>query len=164
MENTPKKIAAASAILMAFAFAARPCLADNPEAQKHFRLDFSVQETDGAKVVNSRNYFVIASSGSGATSIRAMNHVRVQGESVQVGVDIECGQITEAAEGLSLKVSADVSSLQPGETPASYPAIRQNHWQAVVAAPLRKPIVIFSSDDPTSAHRMRVELNATPLP
>jgi hypothetical protein len=30
--------------------------------------------------------------------------------------------------------------------------------------PIRKPTVIFSSDDTTTKHQMQVELTATPIP
>jgi hypothetical protein len=41
--------------------------------------------------------------------------------------------------------------------------LRQNRWRSDVLVPLRKPTVIFSSDDPTSTHKMQVELTATPI-
>jgi hypothetical protein len=43
------------------------------------------------------------------------------------------------------------------------PTIRQNRWVSTVAVPLKKPTVIFSSDDLTSKRQMQLELTATPI-
>jgi hypothetical protein len=43
------------------------------------------------------------------------------------------------------------------------PVVRQNQWQAGVIVPLKKPTVVFSSDDLTTKRQMQVELTATPI-
>ena len=47
--------------------------------------------------------------------------------------------------------------------PGSAPMIRQNRWTSNVVVPLKKPTVIFSSDDLTTKHQMQLELTATPI-
>jgi len=42
--------------------------------------------------------------------------------------------------------------------------VRQNKWGSIVLVALRKPTVIFSSDDLTSKHQVQLELTATPIP
>ncbi len=69
---------------------------------------------------------------------------------------------------MSLFVAAEVTSV-PSETAAAAPAtaalhvIRQNRWSSSVIVPLKKPTLIFSSDDPASKRQMQLELTATPL-
>jgi len=81
-----------------------------------------------------------------------------------VGVSIDCYGIRETQTGLSVRVSADISSIPPESTvPVSGQVIRQNKWKSYVIVPLKKPAVIFSSDDLTTKHQMQLELTATPI-
>ncbi len=64
---------------------------------------------------------------------------------------------------------ADISSI-PSEpaVPATasaptQPTVRQNKWDSTVIVPLKKPTVLFSSDDLTSKRQMQLELTATPI-
>lgn len=84
---------------------------------------------------------------------------------LDVGVNIDCQSPREVEGQLALTVSADVSNLAPGQTAGNgpLPLLRQNKWSSDVILPLRKPTVLFSSDDPTSTHKMQVELTATPI-
>jgi hypothetical protein len=60
-------------------------------------------------------------------------------------------------------VSADLSTVQPSEAPNTPPIIRQNRWGSHVLVPLKKPTVIFSSDDLTTKRQMQLEVTATPI-
>ncbi|HZQ54543.1 MAG TPA: hypothetical protein VFB14_20245 [Bryobacteraceae bacterium] len=139
---------------------------------KHDRLDFVLKELDGNKVVNSRSYSVMVEleptfRGPEYESIRAGNRVRINGAGdIDVGVNIDTRNAREVPSGLAVSVSASVSDLVPNtETAgaASVPALRQMKWSSDVIVPLRKPTTIFSSDDPTSKHKMQLELTATPI-
>lgn len=151
------------------------CFAQSPEAKepaRFYRLDFAVKEVDGGKVVNSRTYSTTASTEAPrGCAIRTNSRVRVpepsssQTSSIEVGVSIDCGSLRELQNELSLSVTADISSMaQESTPPSSYPVIRQNRWSSTVAVPLKKPTVIFSSDDATTKRQMQVELTATPVP
>ncbi len=43
------------------------------------------------------------------------------------------------------------------------PTIRQNRWTSVTIVPLKKPTLLFSSDDPMSKRQMQLELTVTPI-
>jgi hypothetical protein len=142
------------------------------EQQKFYHLDFVVKEVDGGKVVNSRSYSTMISTGDFDNVIRTGNKVPYQTgagpnnyQYLDVGVNIDCHQAREVDNQLALLVTAEVSNLAPGQTAASGPPplVRQNSWRSDVIVPLRKPTVIFSSDDPTSTHKIQVELTATPI-
>src|SRR6266481_3585685 len=77
-------------------------------------------------------------------------------------VNIDCKSAQELPGELSMVVSADVSSTASEQTTPA-PIIRQNRWSSIVVVPLRKPTVVFASDDPTTKHQMQLEITATPL-
>jgi len=141
------------------------------EEQKFYRLDFVVKEIGNSKVVNGRSYSTMISTGGSPFpgEIRTGNKVPYNSDKgvqyLDVGVNFDCQSAREVENELGLHVVAEVSNLAPGQTPASgsLPLLRQNKWSSDVIVPLRKPTVIFSSDDPTSTHKMQVELTATPI-
>jgi hypothetical protein len=141
---------------------------DSKPAEKFYRLDFVVQEVEGGKAVNERRYFVIASTESKAY-LRTGNRVAyAYGGGVNyldIGVNVDCDRLREVGNELSLLLSAEVSSIAPpteGVTNAP-PVVRQNRWNSKIILPLRKPAVIFASDDLNSKRRMQLELTATPI-
>jgi hypothetical protein len=142
------------------------------EPQKFYRLDFTVKEVGDGKVINSRSYSTMISTGAHPGSIRTGNKVPFQTgpasnyDYLDVGVKVDCRLAREVDNQLWLWVTADVSNLAPGSAALSAgvpPLLRQNSWSSDLILPLRKPTVIFSSDDPTSTHKMQVELTATPI-
>jgi hypothetical protein len=168
-----KKFGAAFLIV---ALIAGNCLAQTEtgkdEQHSFYHLDFVIKEVDGGKVINSRSYSTMISTGAHAGSIRTGSKVPYQTgnpgnphEYLDVGVNIDCRSARELNNQLWLWVTADVSNLAPGQPPAggSPPLLRQNSWSSDLILPLRKPTVIFSSDDPTSTHKMQVEVTAVPI-
>jgi len=160
--------------LLAFALAAA-CLGQEAVPSKFYKLDFVVKEVEGSKVLNARSYSVtvsldrscsIRTGGQVATPIASMGTIP-QFNYREVGVNIDCHHVREAANGLSLDVNADITSvLQEPTTPPTIPpppVIRHNQWSSTVIVPLKKPTVIFSSDDLTTKHQMQLELMATPI-
>jgi hypothetical protein len=146
----------------------------SPTTKKFYRLDFVLRELDGDQVVNSRNYSsIVATVERHQCSIRANSRVPVNVtptgtnyQQFQVGVDIDCGNVEDHGDQLSLFVSAGVSSFvdktdKAGNSP---PIIRDNRWESQVIVPFRKPTVLFSSDDPSSKRKMQLVLTATPIP
>lgn len=152
--------------------------AKSAEPLKFYKLEFTVKEVEGGKVVNTRSYSmtVAADRRDSSSSIRTGTRVPVpigasktQYQYFDLGVNIDCRSIVEMQGALSLSVTAEISSLggesEPtaaGPTPAQ-PIVRQNKWSSSVIVPLKKPTVIFSSDDLTSKRQMQLELTAVPI-
>lgn len=145
--------------------------AQTPEANRFYKLDFVVKEVEGAKVLNSRAYSTTVSTDakSGGCSIRTGNRVPTptsadtkQFTYIDVGVNFDCNAAHEVDNELALRLTAEVSSTLQ-EPPAAQPVIRQNRWSSAVIVPLKKPTIVFSSDDATTRRQMQVELTATPL-
>jgi len=157
--------------LVAALLTAAVCLGEDAETSKFYKLDFVVKEVQAGKVVNSRSYSSMTTGGSRA-SIRAGSKVPVaisqtattQYQIFDVGVNIDVTNAKETPGGLSLFVNADVASLaeDPSTTPRQ-PIVRQNKWSSTVVVPVRKPVVIFSSDDVSSKNQYQLELTAVPI-
>lgn len=156
--------------ILILALTAGACLAQTETAAKFYKLDFILKELDGSKTLSSRSYSLTASTDphSSRSSLRTGSKVPVTAGSsfsyIDVGVSIDCWNVKETAGGLSMSVTADVSSVPPEPAPAqAVPVVRQNRWGSDVVVPLKKPTVIFSSDDLTTKHVMQLEVTATAL-
>jgi hypothetical protein len=130
---------------------------------KFYKLDLVVKEVEAGKVLTSKNYSVIISN-TNKTEIRAGSKVPVGGPTtyhmVDIGTNFDCVSVKEANDELSFYLVAEVSSLLQETDPN--PVIRQNRWNSVVVVPLKKPTVVFSSDDNTTKRVLQVEVTATP--
>jgi hypothetical protein len=156
---------------LALTLLAGTCFAQNPELPKFYKLDFVVKEVEAAKVMNARSYSMTVSTDPPGvhSSMRTGSRVPFgntgQVTFLDVGVNIDCSSVKAEQDQLSLTVTAEISSiLQESTTPTgAHPIIRQNKWTSSVIVPIKKPTVIFSSDDATSKRQMQLELTATPI-
>jgi len=145
------------------------CLCQAAEPTKFYKFDFTVKELEGGKVMSARNYSLILPVGtSQPNQIRTGNRVPMQTGSgstyYDMGVNIDCRNVTEDGDSVSAQVNAEFSSAAPDSSASNLPpVIRQYKWGSTVLAPLRKPTVIFSSDDPNSKRQMQIELTAAPI-
>lgn len=145
-------------------------LAENAEPPKFYKLDFVVKEIEGGKVLNSRAYSMLVSTDS-ASSLRAGSKVPTgalpggaPNSFIDVGTNFDCRAIKELQpHDLALSLTAEISSTVHDTADPSHPVIRQNKWNSSVIVPLKKPSVIFSSDDATTKGQMQLELTATPV-
>lgn len=143
------------------------------ESKRFFELAFVVREVDAERVVNSRTYTVIASTGNG-TSIRAGENVpfansdgpTTQWQQVHVGFQMDCRNLAMIGDRLALRISGKLDSLAGTQEQKTtrQPVIRDNIWDSEVIVPLRHPTIITSSDDPFSTRKIQLQLTATPLP
>ncbi len=141
------------------------------EQPKFYNLEFQVKEVEAGKVVNGRSYYLMISTESNPAQLRTGGKMAYamggpgQFNFFDVGVNIDCRSARERGGELALMINADISSVLPtpeGVTNAP-PMIRQNRWGSNVIVPLRKPTVIFSSDDSSGKRKMQLELTATPI-
>jgi hypothetical protein len=162
---------------LALTLAAVTCFAQDAVPSRFYKLDFVVKEVEGTKVLNARTYSMIVSDGkwNHHSEIRTGSKVPYSASAdgsqytfLDVGVSIDCTQVTEMHDTLSLVLTADISSAvqEPASAsaPMHPPVVRQNKWNSGVVVPLKKPTVVFSSDDFTTKHQMQLELTATPIP
>ncbi len=137
------------------------------EPTKFYRLDFLVKEVEGGKILNSRGYSMPVETGVSENSIRTSSKVPVGTGSgfmqIDIGTNIDCSKVKELQDGISLRLAAEVSSVPEDTGNAGHPIIRQNIWRSSVALKLKKPTILFSSDDVSSKHQMQLEVTATPI-
>jgi len=153
--------------VMALALVAVGLAQDNKPVETssgYFRLEFVVKELDGGKVVNARAYSTIMSTEKGGqSSIRTGSRVPSQNAAgyVDVGINFDCRAPKVVGNDFAVYVSAEINSVaEPASTP---PVTRTNRWGGDVIVPLKKPTVVFSSDDAASKRQMQLELTATPI-
>ncbi|MGA8027576.1 MAG: hypothetical protein WB992_10540 [Bryobacteraceae bacterium] len=165
------RIKQSGGLVLALMFLAGACLAqDKPDQEPHrfYRLDFLVKELDGGKVLNSRVYSMQVATEGGDNSIRTVSKIPFATSpgswtQIDVGTNIDCSNIREVQGELSLKISAEVSSVLEDPSNSGRPIIRQNQWRSFVLLKLKKPTVVFSSDDVSSKRQMQLEVTATPV-
>ena len=148
----------------------KPKPADQPEPAKYYNLDFQVKEVEGGKILNSRSYSFILSSDKNAfpSAIRMGSRVPYStfpgsNQLMEVGVNIDCRFLSEMQNRLALNVTADISgAVPPTEAGQNQtPVLRQTKWSSGTIVTLKKPTVIFSSDDVTTKRTLQLELTAT---
>jgi hypothetical protein len=152
--------------MMLFFLAAAFCFAQEPvqTQTKYYRFDFVVKDVDAGRVQNAKTYSVIGRAmGRESIVIRAGEKVPVGTPSnqtyVDVGVNIDCRILSESPTEIGLSVSADISSAD-SRIP---PVISQTKWNSNVVVPLKKPTVIFSSENPSKKVQTQLEVTVTPL-
>jgi hypothetical protein len=143
--------------------------------KKFYQLNFMVQELENERVINSRQYSMILRGGAERGSIRSGQSVpyptrsgaNAEWQQINVGVDIDCRKLEELGGQVSLSILADISSVieSHGEAgpPPALPIVRHNRWESFVLMPVKKPTILFSSDDPASKRKMQLLLTVTPI-
>ena len=161
-----------AAAFLSMALFAGAGFAQEMPVRKYYRLDYVLKEVEAGKVLNSRTFATtVTAEPSSPASIRMGGKVTIsaspgstQFQYLEVGVSIDSKDIREIQNELQLNVQADVSTVVPPAESSPQPVIRQNRWSATVIVPLRKPTMLFASDDLNTKHQMQLELTATPIP
>lgn len=154
--------------------------ADTASPPDHFyKLNLTVEETnESGKAVNSRTFVAtIEATPHFAQSIRTGDRVPVATSEnsyqyMDLGVDFDIASVKEVGNGISFRLTANVSSFatplpsnnggaQPSGGALSRPVVRQNKWDSGVLIPIGKPTVVFSADDLQGKGKMQVEVTAT---
>ena len=147
--------------------------AQQPAPKHYYKLNFVLRETDEGKVVNQRTFTLNISAEPPHVggvppewwNVRSGTRVPISGSKdvnyLDVGVNLDV-RAEEVPEGLQMQITSEVSSLgTENGAAASAPAIRQVKVRSAVQAPIGKPTVVFTADDPASKHRF--ELEVTPM-
>jgi hypothetical protein len=135
-----------------------------------YRLDFSMNELENGKKINSRHYSIDLTAGT-ADQIKIGTRVPVamEGSSWQymdVGTNI-WANLREGAGELQLEVRSDASNLDTSSThdhsAVSAPIVRQIQINGSTLLVTGKVIVIGTVDDPNSNREFQLEVIATKL-
>ena len=146
---------------------------DISSEKRFYRLEFTVKQMEGGRVINSRDYSVML-AGQQRSSMRSGARIPFKHDGIldylNVGLDIDCGSAIEVDGQLSLHLKTELSSLA-GSAASSPTAsnsaelftLRHNSWESDIIFPLRKATVIFSSDDLASKQNVQLEVLAIPI-
>jgi len=131
-----------------------------------YRLDFSVNESEDGKKLNTRQYSLNLNADD-ANEIKIGTRVPVESgqgqfQYLDVGTSIWC-RIGERPDGIALAVRADISNFAIRDQESGHPVIRQLKINASTLALLGKPMVIGSVDDPNSKRQFQLEVTVTKL-
>jgi len=150
---------------------------------KPYRLDFSVNELESGKRINTRHYSMNLADGS-ADELKIGTRVPVhigpprtgpsdnpladtQYQYMDVGTNI-WASLRERGDDLQLEVRSDISNLDmstshDGDSGWLPPIVRQIKISGVTLLVTGKPIIIGSMDDPNSNREFQLEVTATKL-
>jgi 3D (Asp-Asp-Asp) domain-containing protein len=140
----------------------------NEKSVNAYRLDFSVNEFEDGKKMNTRQYSMNLNADD-SNEIKIGTRVPVeskQGEFtyLDVGTSIWC-RLEERANGLPISVRAEISNFampdQQGQQ--ARPVLRQLSIKASTVAQQGKPMVVGSVDDPNSKRTFQLEVTVTKL-
>jgi hypothetical protein len=134
-----------------------------------YRLDFSVNELEDGKKINTRQYSMNLNAND-ANEIKIGTRIPVEpkaGEFQYIDVGTNIWSRLGVHNGqLELAVRADISNFAIPEQASGHesrPVIRQLQIKASTVALLGKPMVVGSLDDPNSKRQFQVEVTVTKL-
>jgi hypothetical protein len=134
-----------------------------------YRLDFSVNELEGGKKINTRQYSMNLNAND-ANEIKIGTRIPVEpkaGEFQYIDVGTNIWSRLGVHNGqLELAVRTDISNFAIPEQASGHesrPVIRQLQIKASTVALLGKPMVVGSLDDPNSKRQFQVEVTVTKL-
>ncbi len=134
-----------------------------------YHLDFSINELEDGKKLNSRHYSMNLTDGGGGKDLNIGTRVPVQTEEgkfqyLDVGTHISA-HMSAWASPTTLDVNAEVNSFATPDEPThgGRPLLRQVRISGSTAIVLDKPMVIGSVDDPASKRTFQLEVTVSKL-
>jgi hypothetical protein len=155
--------------------AAKPDPGDEQEEAGHaYRLDFTVNEMEDGKKINSRQYSMNMTSGENEMKIGSRVPVEVkEGEFqyIDVGTSLWCRLRDHKDENwlgndVMLTVRSELSNFASPDQEATTrprPIIRQLKIDAHTIAMVGKPLIVGVVDDPNSKRQFQLEVTVTKL-
>jgi hypothetical protein len=134
-----------------------------------YRVDFSLNELEDGKKINTRQYSVNVNSDE-SNEIKIGTRVPVESKEeefqyLDVGTNVWC-RIEERSDGVALSVRAENSNFaipDQGTGHDARPVIRQLKISGSTLALLGKPMIVGSMDDPNSKRQFQLEVTVTKL-
>jgi len=140
-----------------------------PKPVEAYNLDFSINELEDGKKINSRQYSLKLNTND-SNEIKIGTRVPVEAKEgefqyLDVGTNI-WAQMREQRGQTELVVRAEVSNFaipEQGEKRDPHPALRQLKISGSTLLPMAKTMVMDSVDDPNSKRTFQIEVTATKL-
>ena len=142
--------------------------AERPNQPVHaYRVDFSINEMEAGKKINTRHYTLNENSGA-YTMLSISSRVSVATpemphDTLEIGTHINCS-VKELGEDIALDVHSDFSNFfSPDEQHSTRPVFRHVDINGSTLATPGKPVVIGALDDPSSDRQFQLEATVTRL-
>ncbi len=147
-------------------------LAATRKASDVYRVDYTIREMEGSKMLNTRKYMLMAENQQWSrTRVGSrVPYVSVTGDVKQiqyqdVGMSIDC-RVREREDQLLLDTTVESSGVAAPEGSSvaistGSPVFRRVNTTVTAAISLGKPTIIGSMDDVTSNHRYEIEVTVT---
>ena len=135
-----------------------------------YHLDFSVNELEGGKKINARQYSMNVTEDSSPKSLKIGTRVPIEGENgkfdyIDVGTSISA-QMVSWQTPLGIDIFVDISNFaNPDEALKGNgrPLLRQMQINGRMPVIYGKPIIVGSVDDPNSNHQFQLEVTITKI-
>jgi hypothetical protein len=147
-----------------------------------YKLAFVIEEKDGARVVDRREYQLVADSQDySGSSLRSGDKVPIvtmdkapivttdkdkgeqQYQYMDMGASIDARDVVLLGDAVALNLSVKVERMPDNTGGPTEKIVRNQQWSSRVLAALNKSTEIFSSQDPNSTHTFTVSLTPTLL-
>lgn len=143
--------------------AEKPKAAPEKQTWSFYKLDLTVKELDGTKVVNSRTY-TLSGRGDEWTRIRIGSKIPITNEKMgtqymDIGLNVDA-RILEYEGGPALSWIIDFSSVAAEAVASGQPVVRSVRSQGYSPLIMGKPVLLSSSDDLNSSHKFVFEVTA----
>lgn len=152
--------------------------ADATKAIYPYRLDFSFDEVEDGKKLNTRHYIMDLAGEqgqeikigtrvpvvSGGSAIGPHGEIDTQYQYIDVGTNIGAHLNRLAGGDVQLRVNCEVSNMDRMDPTSKLgPIIRQIKIEGSTLLAFGKPILIGSADDPNSKRQFQLEVTVTKL-
>jgi hypothetical protein len=141
-----------------------------------YRLDFSLNEMEDGKILNSRHYSMNLTQGDGSRisigtrvpveSGSSADSKNIEFQYIDVGTNID-SRLERIGEETKLHVTCVVSNIDATagdrSEPKLGPVIRQIKIEGFSLLTIGKPIQVGSADDPNSKRQFQLEVTVTKL-
>ena len=142
---------------------------DSPKLVEAYRLDFSINELEDGKKINTRQYSMNL-NGNDSNELKIGTRVPLEGkegqvEYIDVGTDI-AGRMQSRNGQVEVFMHTDMSNFaipEQAQGHDTHPVIRQLKISGSTLAVLGKPMIIGSVDDPNSKRQFQVEVTVNKL-
>ncbi len=138
-------------------------------APSAYHFDFSINELEGGKKLNSRKYSLDLTGDEGGRDLKIGTRIPIQSEDgkfeyLDIGTSINARLLTYHTPSV-LVVNVEISSFATPDEAAKggHPLLRQMRISASTPVIPGKAVVIGSVDDPNSTHQFQLEVTATKL-
>lgn len=131
-----------------------------------YRLDYSVNELEDGKKINTRQYSMNLNVGD-ANALKIGSRVPVdvkQGEFqyLDIGTNI-WNRLRDRGGSLALEVRAEISNLATEQSQTYHPIVRQVQINASTVVIPGKPMIVGVVDDPNSKRQFQLEVTVSKL-